>query len=190
MRPEMRKMYEAEVVRWLEEAVIGLNLCPFAAAPWRRGLVRIVISTARDMDEALEDAADEINWLIGIDGDDEETPVSTTLIAYPAALADFEEYLEAVAIVEAGMKSQGLHGVLQVATFHPDYRFRDVDPDDAGNWTNRSPYPILHLLREAELDEATTRHPNVESIPATNIAKMRALSLEARLRLRGGRSEV
>jgi uncharacterized protein len=170
----------AQIARWLEEVVIGLNLCPFAAAPWRRGLVRIVVSDATSFEDALADAMDEVEWLLdsGDVGDEESDPLSTTLIAYTHALGGFEEFLEAARALEEVLRQEELEGVFQVATFHPDYRFAGVDPDDPGNRTNRAPYPILHLLREEEVSEAIARHPDAAGIPARNIALMRSLAGE------------
>jgi hypothetical protein len=172
------------VTRWLERAVIGLNLCPFAAAPWRRGLVRIVASDAETFEDAVQDACDEVEWLLGA-AEDGAAGLSTTLIAYTRALGGFEEFLEAAGALEEVLRQEGLEGVLQVASFHPDYRFEGVEAEDPGNWTNRAPYPILHLLREDEVAEAIARHPDIHKIPQTNIEKMRALSEQERRALCG-----
>lgn len=155
--------------KWVEDAVIGLRLCPFAAAPWRSGLVRVTISDVTTSEEATRVALEEAWTLLEHD----EAVIATTLVVFPHALADFDgEFLDAAATVEHVLDEAGARGVLQVATFHPDFRFEDTSPDDLGNWTNRAPFPILHLLREAHVTDAVDNHPDTERIPEDNIARL------------------
>ncbi|MGM0558455.1 MAG: DUF1415 domain-containing protein [Myxococcota bacterium] len=160
---------------WLREAVIGLNLCPFAAKPYRGGETLIVVSDASRLEDAVFDAVQAAFELM-------ETPPNetrTTLVAFPSALHDFDEYLDAADALRATLQDAGASGVLQVATFHPDYQFADTEPDAVENYTNRAPYPILHILREDDVTEAVESHPNPEAIPERNIEKMREMGREA-----------
>ncbi|MCC6622817.1 MAG: DUF1415 domain-containing protein [Deltaproteobacteria bacterium] len=169
------------LVRWIEEAVIGLSLCPFAASPWRAGKVRLVVSAAATPDDATKDALEAAWSLLEVDAD----VVSTTLVAYPSALADFETFLDAAATVEHILDQAGARGVLQVATFHPAFQFEDSAPDDLGNWTNRAPYPVIHLLREAEVADAIDKFPDTLEIPERNVARLEAMGRAAVLALWG-----
>ncbi len=160
---------------WLEGAVIGMDLCPFAAPVHRRGQVRIVVSDATGPDAAVHDALAEAQHLL--DADPEE--LATTLVVLPRALTDLYEFLDAAATVEAALVEAGAEGVLQVATFHPDYLFEGEPADDVSHWTNRAPHPVLHLIREDDIEQALARHPDPEGIPATNVARLRELGLPA-----------
>jgi len=160
---------------WIDQVVVGLNLCPFAAPVVRSGGLGVRVSTASDLEGALEDALNAAVSLLG----EEEGGASTLLVAYPEALASFEDYLDVVAAFRAELSAAGAEGVLQVATFHPDYRFDGVPDDDLGNWTNRAPFPVIHLLREDEVERAVAEHPNPEGIPAANIARLKGMGAEA-----------
>jgi hypothetical protein len=141
--------------------------------------VRIAVSEAATAEEAVKALLAEAALLLDSDG------ISTTLVAYPHALADFETYLDAVAAAEDALSDAGADGVLQIATFHPDYRFEGAEEDDVASFTNRAPYPIMHLLRESEMSDAVDHHPDPEGIPARNVARLRALgraAIEALLR--------
>lgn len=165
----------AAVDTWLRDAVIGLNLCPFAARPYRAGEIRIHVSEAGELEEAAFDAIEAAFELL-------ETPpetTRTTLVVFPSALSDFSDYLDAADVVRATLSDAGADGILQVATFHPDYQFADSEPDDVENYTNRAPFPILHILREDDVTEAVEAHPDPEAIPERNIEKMRELGLDA-----------
>lgn len=171
---EEHQRIRREVESWLEEAVIGLNLCPFAAKPYRQGRISIAISDATGLEDAVFDSVEAAFELL-------ESPpdvVSTTLVVYPDALSVFSRYLDAADALRATLDDAGARGVLQVATFHPDYQFADAEPDAVENFTNRAPYPILHLLREDEVSDAVASHPDPESIPERNIARMRELGRE------------
>ena len=156
---------------WVERAVIGLNLCPFAKAVQTKQQVRYVVTEARDT-EALQTALiDELRWLAQADAQ----LVDTTLLIHPHVLQVFADYNDFLDRADEALLQTGLDGVLQVASFHPRYQFAGTDEHDIGNATNRSPYPTLHLLREASLDRAVAAFPNPEAIFETNIATLRAI---------------
>ncbi|AKC71518.1 DUF1415 domain-containing protein [Pandoraea oxalativorans] len=158
---------------WLTRAVIGLNLCPFAKAVHVKDQIRYVVSAARDMEGVLLDLEKELQWLAQAD----PQAVDTTLLMVPVALLDFHEYNDALFFAERMLKQLQLEGELQIASFHPDYQFEGTDPDDAENFTNRSPYPILHLLREASIDRAVEAFPEAETIYERNEALMRKMGV-------------
>jgi hypothetical protein len=163
-----------ETRAWVDRAVIGLNLCPFAKAPQVKGQVRYVATEARDVEGLLAVLVDELNRLA-------ETPtdrIETTLLIHPRVLADFADYNDFLDLAEAAVAELDLEGVIQVASFHPQYRFAGSDADDPANATNRSPYPTLHLLREESIDRAVAAFPEAESIFEANIATMRRLGAE------------
>lgn len=164
----------ADVRRWLERAVIGLNLCPFAKAVYVKQQVRIVVSDASTERALLEQLGEELALL-------RDTPaetVDTTLLVHPQVLGDFLDYNDFLDDADGLVEAMDLDGVLQVASFHPDYRFADTAPDDAGNLTNRAPWPILHLLREDSIDRAVAAYPDPNGIIERNIATMRELGAE------------
>ncbi|WP_260258380.1 DUF1415 domain-containing protein [Vibrio intestinalis] len=163
-----------QVNQWLDDVVIGLNLCPFAAKPQRNNQIDIFVSQAETEDKLLEDI---FNQLLRLD----DTPVKeleTTLVAVPNMLGDFWDYNMFIDWVEALIKQQNWQGIYQVATFHPDYCFADSQPDDADNLTNRAPFPIFHLIREESMEKVLKHYPNPEAIPDTNIARVQALTAE------------
>ena len=162
---------ELAVRRWLERAVIGLNLCPFAKAVYGKQQVRIVVSDASTERALLEQLGEELALL-------RDTPpdaIDTTLLVHPQVLGDFLAYNDFLDEADALVETLELDGVLQVASFHPDYQFADSGPDDVENLTNRAPYPILHLLREASVDRAVEAYPEPDAIIERNIATVRAL---------------
>jgi len=164
----------ADTRRWLERAVIGLNLCPFAKAVYAKDQVRIVCSDATTPAALLAELGEELLQL-------RDTPAETTdttLLVHPDVLQDFLDYNDFLDEADALVESLGLDGVLQVASFHPDYRFAGSDPDDVANCTNRSPYPTLHLLREASIDRAVEAFPDPDAIVERNIATLQALGRE------------
>lgn len=165
--------------RWLERAVIGLNLCPFAKAVHVKDQVRYVLSSATTTDELLEELASELLWL----NDTEPTLVDTTLIIHPQLLNDFLQYNDFLDLADAAVDALGLEGELQVASFHPDYRFAGSAVDDPANCTNRSPYPMLHLLREDSVERAVQAFPDPEAIVERNIATLDKLGTEGYRRL-------
>jgi hypothetical protein len=155
---------------WVDRVVVGLNLCPFAAAPLRGGEVRWLECASDDPADALAAALDAAGDLVT----GEPSPHATTLLVLPHALPDFLDFWDAVGELEDLLAELGLEGTLQVASFHPGYRFDGEPAADA--LTNRSPHPMIHLLREADVSEAVARHPDARAIPARNVATVRALS--------------
>lgn len=157
---------------WLENVVIGLNLCPFAHRPERLGLIDIVECTATKDVDILEALHDQILRLEQCSAEQLET----IIVVLGQALSDFNDYNQFLDYVDGLIDQQGWEGVFQVASFHPDYQFSDTEPDDASNLTNRSPYPLLHILREASLEKALDQYPDSDNIPDTNIERVCALS--------------
>lgn len=169
----------ADVEQWLDEVVIGLDLCPFAARPRREKRVRIAVSHATTAEALLDDLQVELERLA-------DTPVAeleTTLLAIPDMLEDFADYNDFLDAVDLWVEQFGWEGELQVASFHPQYQFADTEADDPGNLTNRSPWPLLHIIREESLEKAIEHYPDVDAIPERNIARMKALGAEERARL-------
>ncbi|MDO9093704.1 MAG: DUF1415 domain-containing protein [Rubrivivax sp.] len=164
---------------WLERAVIGLNLCPFAKAVHGKGQIRWVQSDATEPVALLKQLVQELQLLAQADADE----VDTTLIVHPQVLQDFFDFNDFLGVAEDTLADLGLEGVLQIASFHPDFQFADAKPDDMGNCTNRSPYPTLHLLREDSIDRAVQAFPEAETIYERNIATLKALGLEGWQRL-------
>ena len=165
---------EADIRRWLERAVIGLNLCPFAKAVYAKEQVRIVISDASTASALLEQLGEELVLL----RDTPATQTDTTLLVHPQVLGDFLDYNAFLDTADALVEALQLEGVLQVASFHPDYQFAGTAPDDAENLTNRAPYPCLHLLREDSVARAVAAYPEPDSIIERNIKTMQALGAE------------
>lgn len=157
--------------RWVERAVIGLNLCPFAKAVYVKHQVRFVLSDATTPEALLEQLAEELVLLR--DADPEQ--IDTTLIVHPDVLADFLDYNDFLDNADAAVEALDLQGVIQVASFHPDYQFAGTAPDDIGNYTNRSPHPTLHLLREASIDRAVEAFPDPDAIIERNLRTLDAL---------------
>lgn len=169
----------ADIEQWLDQVVIGLDLCPFAARPRREKRVRIAVSHARNAEVLLDDLQAELEHLA-------DTPVEaleTTLLAIPDMLGDFAEYNDFLDAVDLWMEQFGWEGELQVASFHPQYQFADTEADDPGNLTNRSPWPLLHIIREESLEKAIEHYPDIEGIPERNVERMKTLSAEERARL-------
>jgi uncharacterized protein len=157
--------------RWLEKSVIGLNLCPFAAAPYRDNRVHFRVSEQRSASGLLEELRSELADLHAADPLRRET----TLFIHPWVLTDFIEYNDFLEVCDATVKDLGLEGELQVASFHPRYQFADTQPEDIENYTNRSPYPMLHLLREASVERAIAAAGDPEEIYRRNIRTLRKL---------------
>ena len=158
---------------WLEQVVIGLNLCPFAKAVHLKQQIRWVESPARDADSLLADLVRELQFLAAADPES----VDTTLLIHPHALDDFLDYNDFLDVADAAVEQLGLDGVLQVASFHPDYQFEGTDPDDAGNLSNRAPFPTLHLLREDSIDRAVAAFPEAATIYERNIETLQRLGI-------------
>jgi uncharacterized protein len=156
---------------WLTRAVIGLNLCPFAKAVYVKDQIRYAVSEARTFEDVLADIETELKYLA--DTDPEQT--DTTLLIVPHALGRFADYNDALHFADALLKQLKLEGELQIASFHPNYQFDDAEPDDIENFTNRAPYPIFHLLREASIERAVEAFPDAADIYERNMATLRRL---------------
>ncbi|HBC3423317.1 DUF1415 domain-containing protein [Vibrio parahaemolyticus] len=168
-----------QVEQWLNDVVIGLNLCPFAAKPQRNKQIKIFVSKATQEEALLEDILLQLIEL----STTEPEKLETTLVVVPNMLQDFWDYNFCIDWVEGLIKQQDWEGIFQVATFHPDYCFGGAAPEDDENLTNRSPYPIFHLIREESMEKVLKHYPDPESIPDTNIARVSALSEEERKKL-------
>jgi hypothetical protein len=156
---------------WMEKAVIGLHLCPFAASPYLRGLIRYRVSEQQSADGLAEELAQELLHLAAAD----PLLCETTLLIHPHVLGDFLDYNQFLDQADAAVASLGLEGELQIASFHPAYQFAGSAPDDVENGSNRSPYPMLHLLREASVQRAAAAFPDVNEIGNRNMATLREL---------------
>ncbi len=156
---------------WVEQAVIGLNLCPFARAVYVKRQIRWVESPARDVVDLREDFVRELQFLAAADPE----TVNTTLLIHPHALNDFLEYNDFLDVADAAIEEHGLAGVLQVASFHPAYRFEGTAPDDVENLSNRSPHPMLQLLREDSISRAIAAFPDAATIYQRNVATLSRL---------------
>jgi len=160
--------------KWLMEAVIGLNLCPFAKAVVVKDRVRYRVCLSSVSQDVLQMLADELQFLVSADA----SVVETTLLIAPYAFPDFLDFNEFLGECNTLLESQGLEGELQVADFHPNYQFAGETPDTMGHFTNRAPYPTLHLLRESSLDEAVAVYPDAALIFERNIASLESLGVQ------------
>lgn len=160
--------------QWLEKAVIGLNLCPFAKAPHVKNLVRISVSSARHLDGFLEDLDRELQLL----GNTPADQLETNLLVHPTLFPDFEVFNQMLDIADAAVAENGLEGIIQIAPFHPDFQFEGTAADDIGNFTNRSPYPTLHLIREDSIAKAAQAFPDASAIFERNIALLEKMGHE------------
>ena len=164
----------ASMQRWLERAVIGLNLCPFAKAVYVKRQIRYAVTAAATADELLAELRHELE-LLALASPDE---IDTTLLIHPRAMTDFVEFHFFLQEANAANKNLGLEGNVQIASFHPAYEFAGSAPDDITNFTNRSPHPTLHLLREASVDRAVAAFPDAAAIYERNIETLRRLGHE------------
>jgi hypothetical protein len=162
-----------ETKKWLETIVIARNICPFAKRVFDDRKIHFQLENSTDVATCLENLLEECARL------DENENIETTLLIYSKAFVDFDEYLDFVEIAETLLEAEDYEGIYQVASFHPNYCFEGSNENDAANYTNRSPYPMLHLLRESSLEEALQNYANPESIPENNIKLTRELGLQA-----------
>ena len=159
------------MLAWVEHAVIGLNLCPFAKAPWVKGQVRCVVSASQDPASLLEELRAELQLLVETD----PRKTETTLLVVPDQFAEFDDFNQFLDDADAAVIALDLEGTIQIASFHPRYRFAGTAPQDLDNATNRAPYPTLHLLRENSIERAVEAFPQAEAIYETNIRTLREL---------------
>ncbi len=167
---------------WIRNFVVELNICPFAGGAVEKDLVRYRLSTASDIDILYQDFLEELLFLHESDPE----KVETSILIHPQVLGDFYLYLDFLDLANTAIEEAGLEGVIQVASFHPDYTFEGEAPDSVTNYTNRSPYPMLHLLREASVSKAVDGHPDIEGIPARNMELLEKLGLEKVKAIIGG----
>jgi hypothetical protein len=157
---------------WIESVIIACDFCPFAGREFARNSIRYSVIRGGEIARCLESLIEECVLL------DAETDIETSLLLLPDAFADFDDFIDLVGIADALLIEQGYEGIYQLASFHPDYCFADQDVNDPANYTNRSPYPTLHLLREASLERVLGDHPNPDLIPQRNIDFARRQGLE------------
>jgi uncharacterized protein len=168
----------ADTQRWLGRAVIGLNLCPFAKAVHVKGLIRYAVSEATTAAELLLDLKNELNSLANMDEAGVSIAYDTTLLIAPYCLQDFLDFNDLLGKADKLIAKMKLEGTLQLANFHPQYQFAGTAPDDITNFTNRAPYPTLHLLRESSIDQAVEAFPEAEAIFEVNMKTMERLGLK------------
>lgn len=159
---------------WLEKAVIGLNLCPFAKSVHVNQRLRYVVSVATTPEALLKELAHELLALQRVDPDE----IETTLLIHPLVLQDFLDFNDFLGAADALVEDLELAGDLQIASFHPDYQFGGTAPGDISNYTNRSPYPTLHLLRESSIEKAVETMADTDAIYENNMATLEKLGLE------------
>lgn len=175
---------EQDTRRWLERAVIGLNLCPFAKSVHVKGQVHYAVSAAQTTEALLEQLIEELKDLVALNA----TVRDTTLLIAPACLADFLDFNDFLERADQALVDLDLDGVIQIASLHPHYQFAGTRADDVTNFTNRSPYPTLHLLRENSIDRAVAAFPHAEAIFEVNMQTMEQLGVEGWAALQVGPS--
>ena len=161
----------AQTRHWLEKAVIGLNLCPFAKAVYVKNQVRLVVSRARHADDLLEELDRELDLLVATPADE----IDTTLLIHATLFEDFLDFNDFLEVADGVVEEHGLEGVIQLASFHPRFQFDGTEPDDISNYTNRAPFAMLHLLREASVEKAVEAFPQAETIIEENIKTLEKL---------------
>jgi hypothetical protein len=165
----------AATCRWIQDFVIGLNLCPFAKKPFDAGRIRFVTTDVEAEGNLLEVLEAELNRLAA----SPRTEIETTILIHPHALLDFLDYNDFLHVANRRLKDLGYAGVIQIASFHPLYQFAGTTPDDVTNYTNRSPHPMLHLIREESITEVAGNTEVLAGIPDRNVSLLRSLGLAA-----------
>jgi len=165
---------ENKVKRWLESVVIRYNFCPFAKKPFKQNKIRFITSKATAAEILVDDLIDELLLLSQVDIEE----IETSIVIAPEIFSDFDEYNQFGAVLDQLISSLKLQGIIQIATFHPDYQFADLSPDDVRNYTNRSPYPLFHLIREDSVEKARAVYADIEDIPTKNMDKLEQMGLE------------
>lgn len=174
MDETFRQQVLADTLEWLDKAVIGLNLCPFAKSVRVKGQVRTVVSEATTPEALREQLVAELRHLAEVDPE----VTDTTLLVHPLAMQDFLDFNDFLDEADAALEDLGLEGTLQIANFHPQFQFAGTEADDVSNFTNRAPYPTLHLIREASIDRAVEVFPEAEAIYERNIETLERLGLQ------------
>ncbi|MEM8525312.1 MAG: DUF1415 domain-containing protein [Bacteroidota bacterium] len=167
--------YITNTQSWLQAFVIGMNFCPFAKVPFDQNRIQYLVEESTDLKEIVSTVGDAMHNLMATS----ETEIETSLIILPNVLPDFMEYLNFVDVLQDFLEEAKLEGNLQIATFHPEYQFANTTPHDAENYTNRSPYPMIHLLREKSVSRAIDHYPDVYDIPEKNIERLEQIGAEA-----------
>jgi len=161
---------------WVNEIVIGLNLCPFASRPFNDNTIDYIVASKHRkeplIEQHLHQLADCFKKL------DDTASIATSLLIFPDAYDRFDDYLELLDLSNLLLEDLNYSGIYQLASFHPQYLFEDSTEDDASNFTNRSPYPMLHIIREIDLEKAIANYPNIEDIPENNIKKLREIGFK------------
>ena len=171
---DMNTLEIAGTGRSLERAVIGLNLCPFAKAPQVKGQIPYVVSQAKGLEGLRDELIEQLQAMAALSAEERET----VLLVVPQMLHDFLEFNDFLDEADGVLQELDMEGEFQVASFHPQFQFADTEPDDITNYTNRSPYPTLHLLREESIDRAVEAFPEAETIYETNMATLEKLGLK------------
>ena len=153
----------AQTKKWITDVVVGCNFCPFASNELKQGTIRYVVELNTNLNASLQIFIKECIFL------DENGTTETTLIIFPDSFQQFDDYLDLIDLAESLLKKEGYEGIYQVASFHPQYIFADAPINDAANYSNRSVYPMLHILREESIEKALKKYPNPENIPQNNI---------------------
>lgn len=174
MATERDSQVIAATRQWVQDIVIRHNLCPFAHKPFRNGVIRYAVSQADNEDLLVNDLIDELLFLRDVD----PVAVETTLLILPNCLNWFSDYNQFLDVADMVVGQFALEGTIQIASFHPEYQFADLDCDDVRNYTNRSPYPMLHLILEASVERARESYPNIDLVPATNMALLQKIGLD------------
>jgi hypothetical protein len=167
-----KKKIIAQTQQWLTDVIVGLNLCPFAKRVVLADSIRLVVSESQTDEALLEEFVLEIERLENTDIE----KVETTLLIIPKMLTDFEDYNQFLDLIDNLLLQFNWQGIFQIASFHPDYCFADASPDASENLTNRSPYPILHILREDSVTKAIAQYPDVDGVSERNIKRVAGLS--------------
>ncbi len=158
--------------RWIKNFIIEYNICPFARREYEKNRIRYSISESSDWGICLNQLASELERL------DSDPDIETTLLIFPSSLREFDEFLDFLDLAEQVLAKCGYEGSYQLASFHPQYYFADSDADDPANYTNRSPYPMLHIIREDSIELALNHYPDPENIPKRNIELTRQMGLQ------------
>ncbi len=157
---------------WVEKIVIGLDLCPFASQPFLNDAIEYSVINGDSLEQHLQALADNFSRL------DASSEIETSLLIYPEAYQNFDDYLELLDYAHHMLDDLNYDGIYQIASFHPDYRFDGSAENDASNFSNRSPCPMLHLIRENSLEVAVASYPDIEQVPENNIKKLREIGYE------------
>ena len=164
----------AETRQWVKNVVIRHNLCPFAHKPFRNESIRYAVSHANSDNELINDLIEELLLLSKAD----ISKIETTIIVVPNYLKQFDSYNQFLDVADMLVTQFGLNGTIQIASFHPDYQFADLDYEDVRNYTNRSLYPMFHLILEESVEQAKNSHPDVDSIPVANMKLLQEIGLD------------